>query len=395
MLFFEILIGLSFLKMVVCIVLYLFNKPSDPPGGVGDEGGLSPSADILLPMYNEEKVVVSTIHNLLNIAGPGTSVIVVDDGSTDKSYEVVQAHFSGHPQVRLVHQPNGGKSSALNRAMGVSESDIIVCIDADTMVKPDAMERILPYFRDEKVAAVAGYIKVGNRVNLLTDMQYAEYLTIQGLDRILFGPLNGILVVPGALGAFRRTAVKAVGGFTAEALAEDCDITLRLLCEGYTIKNAASAFSFTEAPATAKMFCKQRVRWTVGLLQGLLKHHRRLMGQPNKALAWLVLPFTWLYRVILPLFTPFADLYFVYACLFLHQYDCWKYYGLFLLTEALPAGVILLWRGERMNWVKGTALQLLYRQLGLITYLSIVLRWCKGNLYGWSKIPREGSVKMD
>jgi cellulose synthase/poly-beta-1,6-N-acetylglucosamine synthase-like glycosyltransferase len=395
MLLLKLLLALYCLKVVVYFILLLnrkLNNNTFRKRGVREN---TLSVDIVLPMYNEEDVVVKTIKNLLGITCREFSIIVIDDGSTDKSYDLVNTHFSDEPRVRLMRQQNAGKSSALNRAMNSSQSDIIICIDADTLVRPDVIDKILPYFQDEKVAAVSGYVKVGNRVNILTDMQYIEYLTVQNHERMIFEYINGILVVPGALGAFRRSAVEEVGGFTSEALAEDCDITLRMLCRNYVIKNASEAMSFTEAPITAKMFFKQRVRWTVGLVQGLLKHAKQLASQSNKALAYLVVPYTWLYRVVLPFFVPLVDYFFIYAYFFLGHHELLKYYLFCILIEVSSSLFILLQKGERINPFKLIILQRVFRHLTCVIYLNIFLRWLNGNLYGWGKIPRQGNVKLD
>jgi cellulose synthase/poly-beta-1,6-N-acetylglucosamine synthase-like glycosyltransferase len=395
MVFLKLLLALYCLKILVYFILLLTKRIKGKLHPVSVTVGDPVAVDIVLPMYNEDKVIVKTINNLLNIDYPNYSVIVVDDGSTDQSYAIAKASFGDHPRVKLLTQPNSGKSAALNSAMSASQSDIIICIDADTLVKPDVIDKILPYFQDEKVAAVSGAVKVGNRVNPITDMQHIEYMTIQNHERIVFDGVNGILVVPGALGAFRLDAVKAVGGFVSEALAEDCDITLRMLCKNYVIKNASEAMSFTEAPDTPRMFFKQRVRWTVGLVQGLIKHARQLSRQSNKALAFLVIPYTWIYRVILPFFTPLADYVFIFCYFFLRQEQVLHYYLACLLTEVFITLVLLIQKGERINPLKLFVLQRFYRHLTFITYLNIFSKWISGNLYGWGKIPRQGNVKLD
>jgi len=353
------------------------------------------SVDILLPMYNEEKVVVKTVNNLLNIKYPGLSVIIIDDGSADNSLGIVTEHFGRHPRVKIIQQQNMGKSIALNNAMGISESDIVVCIDADTMVAPDVIDKIVPHFSDERVGAVSGYVRVGNKVNFLTALQHMEYITIQNHERKIFEPVNGILVVPGALGAFRRSAVAAVGGFSVDTLAEDCDITLRMLCSNYIIRNAGEAVSFTEAPHTPRMFLKQRVRWTVGLVQGLLKHHGKLIRHSNKTLSCIVVPYTWLYRIVLPLLVPLVDYFFFYAFFFLHQYELLHFYLSFVLLDVLMSYFILRQQREPVNFLKLVFMHRFYKHLTLATYLSICRRWFNGNLYGWGKIPRQGNVKIE
>jgi cellulose synthase/poly-beta-1,6-N-acetylglucosamine synthase-like glycosyltransferase len=395
MLFLKLLLAIYCLKTLVYFILLLNRRLNNRIISAEQIPGNPPSVDIILPMYNEQTVIVKTIKNILDINYRKFSIIVVDDGSTDRSHDIVNAQYGDDPRVRLIHQENAGKSSALNRALNASVSDIIICIDADTLVKPDVIDKILPYFRDDKVAAVSGYVRVGNKINFLTDMQNVEYLTVQNHDRMIFEYINGILVVPGALGAFRRSAVNAVGGFVSEALAEDCDITLRMLCQNYVIKNACEAMSFTEAPDTIRMFLKQRVRWTVGLVQGLLKHAKKLSMQSNNALTYLVLPYTWLYRIILPVFVPLADVVFIYLYFFLGHHEALNYYLLCILMEFLAMLTILLQEGERINWIKLILLQRFLKYLTWITYLNIFFKWLNGSLYGWGKITRQGTVELD
>jgi cellulose synthase/poly-beta-1,6-N-acetylglucosamine synthase-like glycosyltransferase len=220
-------------------------------------------------------------------------------------------------------------------------------------------------------------------------------MTIQNYDRILFEPLNGILVVPGALGAFRRSAVVAVGGFTTDTLAEDCDITIRMLCNNYVIRNAADALAFTEAPATTAMFFRQRARWTVGLIQGLSKHGRQLFTQRNKALAYMVVPYTWFYRVILPFFLVMVDYYAIYTILFMGKYEWLKYYLIFFLVDLFTNYYILIRRKERVGIPKLILLQRIYRHFTCATFVYVFVKYWQGNLHGWTKIPREGNVELD
>ena len=354
-----------------------------------------PTVDILLPMYNEEKVVVDTINNLLAIQYDKFSIIVVDDGSTDSSFERVRDAFEGHPKVRLVHQANAGKSAALNRGTSLSQSEIVVSIDADTWVRSDGIKNIVRFFRDEKVAAVAGHIKVGNRVNLLTDMQYYEYVSIWDNDRAFSDPINGILIVPGALAAYRRSVVNSVGGFKSEVIAEDTELTLRLLYNNYVLRNAKDAVAYTEAPDNLRMFFRQRVRWTTGLTQGLVKHSRRLCAHSNKWLAWFILPFTWLFRVIFPFFLPLVDYYFLFAFFFLKQYDAFAWWIAIILTESLITLYLLTRFKERVGFIKLVAMQRMYRHLLFCNYWLICWKWIGGTLFRWGKIARKGNIRLE
>jgi cellulose synthase/poly-beta-1,6-N-acetylglucosamine synthase-like glycosyltransferase len=392
---FELLLTLYALK-IIAYLIFMRKKKIEPGADFYAEAtSYTPSVDILLPMHNEEKVVIDTIRNLLEIEYKHLFIIVVDDGSTDDSLDLVAKHFKNHPKVRLLRQVNGGKSAALNKGMEVSRSEIVVTIDADTWVRPDAIKNIVHYFKDKEVAAVAGHIKVGNRVNPLTEMQYFEYITIWDNDRAFFDKVNGILVVPGALGAFRVSAVRAVGGFRSEVIAEDTELTLRLLYHGYVIRNATDAIAYTEAPDNLRMFFRQRVRWTTGLTQGLVKHGKRLFRMPNRWLARLVLPFTWLTRVILPFFLPLIDYYFIWLFFISRQYSSLAWWAAVIATEVSVNFYLLRINKEKAGILNLVILQRLYRHLLFCNYWVIFIRAIRGTLFNWSLITRKGNIKLE
>jgi cellulose synthase/poly-beta-1,6-N-acetylglucosamine synthase-like glycosyltransferase len=393
---FIVLILLNCLKVICYLIMSGKRLPVQDVRGEKKANGLGPvRVDIIMPMYNEEKVILKTIENLLNIDYQQLSIIVINDGSTDGGGAILQENYGNHPRIRVIHQENAGKSAALNRGLDAASGEIVICIDADTMVRSDVVHKMLPHFLDEKVSAVSGYVKVGNRVNLLTDIQYFEYISVVNYDRIVFESFNGIIVVPGALGAFRRSIMNQVGGFECDAMAEDCDLTLRMLCNGYVIRNAPEAMAFTEAPATIKSFINQRVRWTVGLLQGLFKHGKGLLGHPNKALSCVVLPFTWIYRIILPFLIPIADFYFLYIYFIRKENGVLPVFGLYILIESVISLFLILKRKERISVFKLIVLRRCLHYLTLLTYLFVFIRWMNGNLFSWRKAPRKGSVNLN
>ncbi|HEX4850780.1 MAG TPA: polysaccharide deacetylase family protein, partial [Puia sp.] len=239
----------------------------------------APLVSIIVPAYNEEVNAVSSLQNLLRTDYPNFEIIFVDDGSKDATYIKVRNAFPNHPKVRVLTKPNGGKASALNFGILQSKADFVVCIDADTKLLPDAVSNLMMHFSpaleipgQPQVGAVAGNVKVGNKVNLLTRWQSIEYVSSQNFDRKAFAYVNAITVVPGAIGAFRKKAIEEAGGFTTDTLAEDCDLTIRILRCNYKIENESGAIAMTEAPETLKMFFKQRFRWSFGVLQTFWKN---------------------------------------------------------------------------------------------------------------------------
>ncbi|HMF71552.1 MAG TPA: polysaccharide deacetylase family protein, partial [Flavitalea sp.] len=201
-----------------------------------------PAVSIIIPAYNEEVNAVKTIENLLQQDYPNFNIIFVDDGSTDATCQIVQKAFSESQKVTVLGKPNGGKALALNFGISQTNNEYVVCIDADTQLRPDAVTQlmkrmIIPTKNTAEIGAVAGNVKVGNENTLLTKWQSIEYITAQNFDRRAFDLINGITVVPGAIGAFKKEAIETAGGFSNDTLAEDCDLTIRILRNGYQVIN--------------------------------------------------------------------------------------------------------------------------------------------------------------
>jgi cellulose synthase/poly-beta-1,6-N-acetylglucosamine synthase-like glycosyltransferase len=155
-------------------------------------------------------------------------IVVVNDGSTDDTGGLLDAHFSNDPRVQIIHQVNRGKAAALNTAIAEAATDFVVTIDADTEIEPDAIRKLMRHFSDPKLGAIAGNVKVGNRSRWLTRWQALEYITSQNMEKRAFDLLNCITVVPGALGAWRKAAIESAGGITADTVAEDADLTVAI-----------------------------------------------------------------------------------------------------------------------------------------------------------------------
>ena len=240
-------------------------------------------------------------------------VIVIDDGSTDKTGALLDEHFGKDPRVHIIHQVNRGKPAALSAGIAHADTEILVTIDADTEIEPDAISKLLRHFSDPQVGAVAGNVKVGNRSRWLTRWQALEYITSQNMEKRAFDLLNCITVVPGALGAWRRTAVEAAGGITADTVAEDADLTIAIRRLGWRISYDEEAIAWTEAPETAGVLIRQRFRWTFGTLQSFWKHKDTLFRPKYGTLGWIALPNIFFFQVLLPLISPVIDLLFLGA----------------------------------------------------------------------------------
>jgi cellulose synthase/poly-beta-1,6-N-acetylglucosamine synthase-like glycosyltransferase/peptidoglycan/xylan/chitin deacetylase (PgdA/CDA1 family)/spore germination protein YaaH len=277
-----------------------------------EPGSFEPAVAVLIPGYNEEKVIVRTVRSVLNSDYPNMRVIVIDDGSKDRTFEVAREAFVkeiADGRVTILTKPNGGKAAALNFAVEQLAEEFYVGIDADTVIAPDAVSKLVRHFADPKIGAVAGNAKVGNRVNLWTRWQALEYITSQNFERRALDLFGVVTVVPGAIGAWRTEGVRRAGGYPVNTVAEDADLTMNLLEQGYRVIYEDRSLAFTEAPVDMRGLMKQRFRWSFGTLQAIFKH--RGAFTKNKAMGFFALPNILIFQLLLPLVSPLIDLMFV------------------------------------------------------------------------------------
>jgi cellulose synthase/poly-beta-1,6-N-acetylglucosamine synthase-like glycosyltransferase/peptidoglycan/xylan/chitin deacetylase (PgdA/CDA1 family)/spore germination protein YaaH len=354
-----------------------------------------PPVSIIVPGYNEEVTVIKTIQSLLKIEYPAFEIIFVDDGSKDKTYELVNLAYGHHPLVKVLTKPNGGKATALNFGINHAQNDFVVCIDADTQLKNDAIYHLMTYFTDEEIGAVAGTVKVGNENNLITRWQSIEYITAQNMDRRAFDLINSITVVPGAIGAFRKSAVFKAGGFTYDTLAEDCDLTMRILKQGYVVRNSDEAIAYTEAPETLSGLLKQRFRWSFGVMQSFWKNRDALFNPKYKFFGMLGMPNILIFQIILPLFSPLADLIMIFGLFSDKPGKILAYYAGFVLIDFVVA-VIAFWmqKEDYKKLVYIIPQRFIWRQLMYYVLYKSVRKALKGELSGWGALKRTGNVTI-
>ncbi|HEY6946723.1 MAG TPA: glycosyltransferase [Candidatus Acidoferrum sp.] len=293
--------------LIIGILAFIEKLRPDQP----EIRGPLPDVTVLIPAHNEESVIVQTVTSVLESDYLDLHIIVVNDGSMDKTGELLDTHFSREPRVRIIHQVNRGKAAALNVAMSEAQTGIVVTIDADTEIEPDALRKLVRHFADPTIGAVAGNVKVGNRSRWLTRWQALEYITSQNMEKRAFDLLNCITVVPGALGAWRKEAIEAAGGITADTVAEDADLTIAIRRLGWRIGYDEEAIAWTEAPETPAQLIRQRFRWTFGTLQSFWKHSNTLFRLKYGTLGWIALPNIFVFQLALPLISPLIDLLFL------------------------------------------------------------------------------------
>jgi cellulose synthase/poly-beta-1,6-N-acetylglucosamine synthase-like glycosyltransferase/peptidoglycan/xylan/chitin deacetylase (PgdA/CDA1 family)/spore germination protein YaaH len=272
----------------------------------------APRVAVLIPAYNEEKVIVRTIRSVMMSNYQNIRVIVIDDGSSDKTVQVSRDAYPNEiasGKLIVLTKPNGGKADALNFALNQTDEEIYIGIDADGVIARDAIANLVPHFANPAIGAVAGNAKVGNRVNLWTRWQALEYITSQNFERRALDLFNVVMVVPGAIGAWRTAAVKTGGCYHTNTVAEDADLTMNLLEQGYEVVYEDRALAFTEAPVDMNGLMRQRFRWSFGILQAIFKHRGAIAKR--KAMGLFALPNTLIFQILLPLVSPLIDLMFV------------------------------------------------------------------------------------
>jgi biofilm PGA synthesis N-glycosyltransferase PgaC len=282
-----------------------------------DLGAHPPLVSVLVPAFNEAMCIESSIRSIAALDYPSKEIVVIDDGSTDDTYwrAVEEAKRTRHVEVRVLSQPNGGKASALNRGIREARGPFVMCVDGDSNLAPQSLREGMRHFCDATVVAVAGNVKVVNRRNLLTWLQALEYVEGLNLVRSAQAFFRTVNIIPGPLGIFRREALIAVGGYSTATFAEDCDLTLTLLGEGWKIKYEPRAIAYTEAPETLYPLLKQRYRWTRGILQALRKHRTLLFASGRGLGTRVTVAYMMFEAVLWPAMNVFANAFFLLIAL--------------------------------------------------------------------------------
>jgi peptidoglycan-N-acetylglucosamine deacetylase len=385
-------------------------------GRPAEVASYKPKVAVLIPAYNEEKVIVRTVRAALNSDYPDIRVIVIDDGSRDRTLEVARDAFvkeESAERVLILTKPNAGKAEALNYGIEhILDAELFVGIDADTIIARDAISHLVPHFVNPKVGAIAGNAKVGNRVNLWTRWQALEYITSQNFERRALDVLGAVSVVPGAIGAWRVSAVREVGGYQIDTVAEDADLTMALLRRGYRVEYEDMALAYTEAPTNANGLMRQRFRWSFGILQAVYKHSE--VFARKGALGFVALPNIVIFQILLPLVSPLIDIMFAAGAIWyavqkhFHPdstdpasfHKLVAFFFAFLVIDFLASALAFALERRRPDekedvwllsqvWLQRFA----YRQLFSVVLFKTLKRALEGRRFAWDKLERTAAVK--
>lgn len=250
-----------------------------------------PTVSIIVPCWNEETTVTKTVHSLLELDYPKDklSIIVIDDGSTDNTWQVVQK-FNNNPQVLLFTKENeGSKFAALNLGITKSTSDLIGCLDADSYVHKDALKKIVTYFEDKETMAVAPSIKLWEPKTVLQILQKVEY-AFGIFTRKMYHYMHAIYITPGPFSIFRREVFEKLGPYRHAHHTEDIEIALRMQKAGMKIAHAHNAFVYTVPPKTLPKLLKQRVRWSYGFIKNAADYRDMFFKKQYGNVGMLILP---------------------------------------------------------------------------------------------------------
>lgn len=360
-----------------------------------DEDAL-PMISVVVPAYNEGLVIQPAIRSLLTLDYPNYEIIVVDDGSSDDTYEKARAVASESVdiRVRVITKRNGGKADALNTGMAHARGEFILNMDGDSKLSPNTLRACIKHFEDPSVGAVAGNVKVINRENVWTRIQALEYIEGLAMARKAQSFMRSVNIIPGPLGLFRKTVLQQVGGYDHDTFAEDCDLTLKMLMRGWHIAYEPTAIAWVESPSRLLDLLKQRYRWTRGILQATRKH-RSALWQPRKAgVNFFILWYMLFEGIAWPFSTVLGNLFFIYVGLQYGVVLFLFYWWLQLaMLDVIAAAYCVVVEEEDPSLIFYAVLfRLFYITIIDVSKVFATIEEWRGTAMTWGKLEREGKL---
>lgn len=352
---------------------------------------------VIVPAYNEEANISATLHSVIQSTLAPARIIVVDDGSTDSTATIVRAFMEkSEHNVTLLQKDNGGtKAGALQYALECVTEDVVICIDADTIIEKHAFERMLSHFSRESVGAVAGKVYPATTNTFMEKLQYLEYVQGQNLDKRVFALWNSVGIVPGAIGAWRTKALKDVGGYTTDTVVEDQDLTLAMLTHGWNIDYEPRALAYTETPSTIRAFFNQRFRWIYGTMQCFYKYDRWLFSPERQWLGLIVLPNILFFNIVFPFVAPLLDIValaglfgYVNAPIIVASFLIFLFLDVWLAWEGMsrektPRYTLLLWIPVQ---------RVVYQYVAALAVIKSIITALSGSMVHWGRLVRRGAA---
>ena len=364
-----------------------------------ETNGFSPFVSIIVPVYNEGKIIKNSILSLLNLDYKNYEIIIVNDGSSDDTKQIAESMI-GYQQgkyskikISLINQPNLGKARALNAGIYYSKAEFVLCMDGDSQLSPESLRAGIRHFKNPRIGAVAGNVKVMNRKRFFTDLQALEYIEGLNMARSAQSYIKLVNIIPGPIGIFRRKAIESAGYYSSDTYAEDADLTLKLLAKDWKIYYEPKAISYTEAPVNLHQLLKQRYRWTRGILQSIRKH-KKLLFNPTVNLGHTFILWVMSYEALIwPTMNIAANAFFIFAAIFFgfSQLIFFWWAGLAILDMVTALYCIAVEKEEfRLIWYA-----IIYRMVFIL-----IIDICKtmstieeflGIRMTWGKLERENS----
>ena len=355
-----------------------------------------PFVSIIVPAFNEEQVIQASLSSLLELRYPYYEIIAVDDGSTDDTYQKMREFEGNHYGVRVsvFRKENSGKADTLNYGIHRSKAPIVVCMDSDSRLTPAALRYAVRHFNDPHVGAVAGNVKVINRHNIWTKLQALEYIEGLNIVRKAQAFWRTVNVIPGPIGIFRRAAIEATGGYDSDTFAEDFDMTVKILADGWKIHYEPKAVAYTEAPEELLDIIKQRYRWSRGILQALRKQKHLLTRMNVHITTPLSLWYMIFEGLVWPAMNIFANVFFVWIALIYGMTKLLVMWWLLLtILDMLIAVHAILMEKEDMGLaIYAVFYRFFYILIIDVTKVFATLEELVGLDMSWGKLARKGRI---
>jgi poly-beta-1,6-N-acetyl-D-glucosamine synthase len=386
-----VLILYSFLDHLEC----LYTNRTAPAAMPRDDSSL-PMISLVVPAYNEGVVIQAAIRSLLLLDYPNYEIIVIDDGSTDDTYEkaIAVAREQQDIPVRVITKRNGGKAEALNTGMSVARGEFILNMDGDSKLSSNTLRACISHFEDPRIGAVAGNVKVINRENIWSKIQALEYVEGLAMARKAQSFMRAVNIIPGPLGMFRKSVLQQVGGYDHDTFAEDCDLTLKLLMCGWHIAYEPNAIAWVETPSRLLDLLKQRYRWTRGILQATSKHSEALW-QPKKAgINCFILWYMLFEGILWPFSTLLGNIFFVYVGIRYGLASLLFFWWLQLtVLDVIAAAYCVVIEEEEPSLIfYAVTFRLFYINIIDVSKVFATIEEWRGSAMTWGKLDREGKL---